>query len=245
MKFKKIVGFGDSWVYGDELLDPSLAENYPDAHCCWTQNNDYRESRCFLGLLKDHYKLPVENLGHPGGSLQSTIWSYLWWFQQEKNPDECLVIVFLTEPDRESFYNPNHVHYGNDPQWNKFVHLTWVQSGASVVTKEWVDLVKRYTVLTHCDQLSQLRYIQAMMFFDGQASRYNIPLLQYHGAPPLTDFNVTTLMKPEFDWITYFRDHPGNQKRELIKPNGHPNENGHEIIRDMLITEIDSVIMSK
>ena len=24
MKYKKIVGFGDSWMWGDELFDPSL-----------------------------------------------------------------------------------------------------------------------------------------------------------------------------------------------------------------------------
>ena len=26
MKFKKIVGFGDSWMWGDELFDPNLTE---------------------------------------------------------------------------------------------------------------------------------------------------------------------------------------------------------------------------
>ena len=31
MKFKKIVGFGDSWIWGDELLDPALV-NHPQAH---------------------------------------------------------------------------------------------------------------------------------------------------------------------------------------------------------------------
>jgi len=34
MTFKKIVGFGDSWMYGDELLDPELSGRYPDAHSC-------------------------------------------------------------------------------------------------------------------------------------------------------------------------------------------------------------------
>ena len=26
MTFKKIVGFGDSWMHGDELLDPELSK---------------------------------------------------------------------------------------------------------------------------------------------------------------------------------------------------------------------------
>jgi hypothetical protein len=77
MKIRKIVGFGDSWMFGDELLDPKLAAQDPDAHCCWVQNTHYRESHCFLGLLGQHYDWPTENFGIPGGSLDSTQWTYL------------------------------------------------------------------------------------------------------------------------------------------------------------------------
>jgi hypothetical protein len=42
MTFKKIVGFGDSWMYGDELLDPVLVQQHADAHSCWHQNDQYR-----------------------------------------------------------------------------------------------------------------------------------------------------------------------------------------------------------
>jgi hypothetical protein len=41
----------------------------------------------------------------------------------------------------------------------------------------------------------------------------------------------------------WFRDHPGNQKRELIFPGGHPNEIGHQMIADKLISTIDSATM--
>ena len=57
MKFKKIVGFGDSWMYGDELLDPELLKINPTAHTCFDQNTTYREHNCFLGLLGQHYHL--------------------------------------------------------------------------------------------------------------------------------------------------------------------------------------------
>jgi hypothetical protein len=56
---------------------------------------------------------------------------------------------------------------------------------------------------------------------------------------------VRTLAWPDFAWTIYFRDHPGNRKRELIKPDGHPNEQGHQLIQDMLIPEIDYVILTK
>lgn len=241
MKIQKIVGFGDSWMYGDELLDPELAQHEPEAHCSWVQNTGYRKSHCFLGLLQQHYQLPTENFGIAGGSLQSTIWTYLYWLQHEPTPEQCLVLIFLTEPDRTSFYNPNHVHYSNDPPWNKFVHSTWVKHGSSVIGPDFTDLIKRYMVLSHDRTLSELNFLQSILLFDGIAARRNIPTMQFHGTAPIIDIEVATLVWPKFDWITYFRDHPDNKNRELIRPGGHPNEKGHAIICSRLIPEIDRV----
>jgi len=245
MKIRKIVGFGDSWMYGDELLDPELKRQHSDAHTCWVQNVEYREQHSFLGRLGQHYDLPTENFGIPGGSLDSAQWTYLWWLDHEPNPEQCLVIVFLTESNRASFYNPNHVHYSNDPPWNKFVHSTWVHFGSSVIGPEFTDMIKRYLVLTECEALWDLRYRQAVLFFDGQRSRCAIPTLMFNTLPPVRPMpDVSSLVWPEFAWTRYFRDHPENQDRGLIMPGGHPNERGHELIRDMLIPELDRVILN-
>lgn len=246
MKIRKIVGFGDSWMFGDELLDPVLAAQDPDAHCCWVQNTPYREQQCFLGLLGQHYGLATENFGIPGGSLDSTQWTYLWWLEHEQDPQSCLVIIFLTESNRASFYNPNHVHYSNDPPWNKFVHSTWVHFGSSVIGPEFTDMIKRYLVLTECPALWDLRYQQAVMFFDGQRCRLHIPTLMFNTLPPIRAIpDIASLVWPDFAWTMYFREHPDNQDRSLIMPGGHPNLKGHQLIRDMLIPEVDRVILSE
>lgn len=245
MRFKKIVGFGDSWMHGDELLDPVLAATREDAHTCWVENTKYREKHCFLGLLGEHYSVHTENFGIPGGSLQSTIWTYLWWLEHESSPQDCLALICLTESDRMSFYNPNHVHYSNDPPWNKFVHSTWVHFGSSVIGPEFTDMIKRYIVLTDCPELSRLNYLQSTMFFDCHSKQNGIPLLQFHIMPPPTDIWLDSMIWPDFSLTKHFRDRPDNQNRELIYPGGHPNERGHEIIRDMLIPKIDCVIMSE
>jgi hypothetical protein len=246
MKIRKIVGFGDSWMFGDELLDPELVRKDPDAHCCWVQNTHYRESHCFLGLLGQHYDLPTENFGIPGGSLDSTQWTYLWWLDHEPEPENCLAVIFLTESNRASFYNPNHVHYSNDPPWNKFVHSTWVHFGSSVIGPEYTDMIKRYLVLTECPALWDIRYRQAVLFFDGQRSRCGIPTLMFNTLPPVRPMSdVRSLVWPEFAWTMHFREHPDNQDRGLIMPGGHPNEKGHELIRDMLLPETDRVILTE
>jgi hypothetical protein len=88
-----------------------------------------------------------------------------------------------------------------------------------------------------------LNYQQAVLFFDGQAARHNLLLLQTNGAPPPCQLTATTLMNMDQDWITYFRDHPNNQNKELVYPGGHPNKQGHRIISEKLISEINRAII--
>lgn len=244
MNIKKIVGFGDSWMYGDELLDPELLRQDPDAHTCFTQNDHYRLSRCFLGLLGQHYDLPVENFGIPGGSLQSSIWTLLWWIEHEPEPENCLVLVGHTDSDRMTFYNPNHVHYSNDPPWNKFIHSAWSHATDDVVSPDWKNFLKQYTVLSMCNDLRRLNYLQAATLFDGVAARYQCPMLQFDVMPGPSDVAVASKIWPDFSLTLWFQHHPMNNNRNLVKQMGHPNELGHEIIRDRFIPEIDRVILA-
>lgn len=241
MKFEKIVGFGDSWMWGDELLDPALLD-HPQCHPVLMENTPYREGMCFLGRLGTHYSAPTENFGWPGGSLQSTIWTYLWWVEHETIPlDRCLVVIGLTDGNRTSFYNPNHVSYGNDPPWNRFQHSAWIHSGASSVEDEWVDMVKRYMVLTDCVQLIKLNYMQAAYFFDGQKSRH-AGLLQFNTIRPECQLDLPTLLWPQGSLQFDFKSMENG--KQFLKPMGHPNEQGHQLIAGRLIEEIDHAIIA-
>ena len=242
MQFKKIVGFGDSWMYGDELMDPEYVALHPEGHYSDDQNFPYRLKQCFLGQLGEHYGVPIENFGVPGGSLTSTMWTFQWWMDHEELPlEDCLVLIGLTNADRITHYNPRHKHYSKDPEWNKFVHSTWVNFGSSVVPDDFATMMKYQMTLTDCPALSKLNFHQAVLFFDGIAARNNINLLQFNIMPAAREIpNVPTLAWPGFSWTMWFRDHPGNQQRELICKDGHPNEIGHSLIRDRLIAHIDS-----
>ena len=243
MKFKKIVGFGDSWMFGDELLDPELQRRHSDAHTCWHQNDTYRNNHNFLGLLGKHYNVPIENFGIAGGSMQSSMWTFLWWLDHEPSPDQCLILIGHTDSDRLSFYNPNHVSYANDPPWNKFIHSTWVEYGSSVIPQEFRTMVKQQLVLTNCSELARLNYQQTLLSFDGIAARRNLQMMQFQIMPADIKLDLPTQIWPGFSTSMWFRDHPGNQKRELILPGGHPNEIGHKMITDKLISTIDDVTM--
>jgi len=243
MTFDKIVGFGDSWMWGDELLDPTLAD-HKHAHPVLMENKPYREGHCFLGQLGKHYNVPVENFGIAGGSLQSTIWTYLWWLEHETVPlDRCAVLVALTDPNRQTFYNPNHVSYAGDPPWNRFVHGAWIHSGNTSLDQDWVQMVKSHTVLTDCDRAHKLNYRQTVLFFEGQAQYQTGPLLQFNTMFDIIQINASTLL-----WPTQSLNHileSQSNKHELFAPMGHPNEKGHEVIRDSLIVKLDCAILAQ
>lgn len=240
MKFKKIVGFGDSHMYGDELLDPALLAIDPTAHCCYHQNDAYRLSHCFLGLLGAHYRLPIENFGIPGGSLQSSIWTLMWWLENEISPSDCLVLVGHTGPHRTSFYNPNHVSYGKDPPWNRFMHSKWINTSDTMMSREWKDLFKKWLVLSDSDATADLTYKQTVASFDGISLRHGFALVQFNVEHQLSTSDLPTMI-----WNDNCILEKLGCKEEILAPNRHPNERGHEIIRDMLIPEIDRVIMSE
>lgn len=245
MKFDKIVGFGDSWTYGDELVAPEILARDPGAHACLPQNDNYRLNHGFLGLLARHYDVTFENFGVPGGSLQSTIWTFLWWLEQQSHPERCLVLVGLPNSDRYSLYDPGHVHHGNDPAWNMFVHSSWVDSGSAAIQSDFRDLCQRYTALTTCTELSVYNYLQALLLFDGACARNGIGLVQFHICQPprLSATPVPSLVWPQINLREYFLTHPDNQDRRYFKPRNHPNESGHQLIRDLLIPEIDRVTL--
>jgi hypothetical protein len=229
VKFDRITAFGDSWVWGDELIDPTGDNLTPGT----STNTTYRESHCFAGIIADHYNVPVENFAIAGGSLQSTIWNYIWWQQNRSSHDSTLILVGLTDAGRMSYYNPNHVTYSNDPPWNKYVHSTWVNHSAKGFSEDWVRMIKSNIALTSCWELSVMNYLQAVLFFDGQPN-----VLQFN------TINVMPIVSPKsLLW-------PGQTLRSILAthkncwaPKKHPNEQGHQIIADLLISHIDSSII--
>jgi hypothetical protein len=112
-----------------------------------------------------------------------------------------------------------------------------------VVPEDFQTMVKQQLVLTNCTELARLNYQQTVQFFDGVAARRNLNAMQFHIMPADVEIDLPTIIWPRFSLTHWFRDHPGNQSRELIMPGGHPNEIGHEMIAEKLISTIDSATM--
>lgn len=211
-------------MYGDELTEPNITAT--NIHEVGLQHRAYRESNCFLGQLGQYYNVPTENFGIMGGSLQSAVWTFLYWLDNEPNPEDCLVLHAITNSYRFSHYNPNHIRYLDDPEWNRFVHSSWP-------SKEFESLVKQQTVLTDSPELHRLRYQESVMLFDGVAARRNILTMQFHV------FQEDYLV----DLPTVFNEWYLKSCVTDVKKGGHPDETGHKKIAQLLINYIDPAII--
>ena len=96
-----LVGFGCSWIHGDEI-------DHPTASPGTKEHRVYRESNCFLGQLGAQLGMTVENYGISGSSLQSTLWEFARWAQSCEDTSRYLVVIGLTDDARTSWWNgPN------------------------------------------------------------------------------------------------------------------------------------------
>ncbi len=226
-------------MWGDELVDPVLKAKHNAPGAYWTENTRYREQQCFLGLLGTHYQVPTENFGWPGGSMQSDIWCYLWWRKHETlDPDRVLVLVCHTDANRTSYYHANRQMFPNDPPWHRFVHSAWVRYAKADITPEWSSMVKQHLVLTDCAELHALRYQQSLLFWQGVQPQHAGVFQFCSMPPPILEHADNSILRSTCLQSLVLDP-------QLRCAQGHPNEKGHEIIRDLLITEIDRAILTE
>ena len=122
---------------------------------------------------------------------------------------------------------------------NPYIHTMWVHSNPSGALPEWVDLVKQYTVLTSCKELYHLNYLQTTMFFHGQS--YQNPLVQFNSNVDGEPVQFSSLAWPDTSLLKILKTLQfDNPMDNLFATNGHPNEQGHQIIANLLISQIDS-----
>lgn len=231
--FRKIVTFGDSFAWGDELLAPDQTQ------CADYANRFYREEHCYTGILSRHYGVGCENLAFPGGSCQSTRWIYTWWRQQERDPTTCLVLVQLSGPWRSSQFDRHRIPHGSDPEWNQFVHSTWIEhyQHANRLAYEYFRMESE---LADCDQRYRIIQAETYLFFQGQQNDVGM-LLMFNSQCDSLDHGMRpkSLLWPDTN-LQQLLDH-----EPIWAPGGHLDERGHERVANLLIREIDCAILAQ
>jgi hypothetical protein len=239
MKIKKLIAFGCSWAYGDELIDPQfqhLSEDKFKDH--YDQNAPYRLANSFPGLIADRFGLELNNMAFPGASLESMRWNFMWYLRNGMSRDDVMFVVAHTDATRQSWFNPMHEVSTKDPQWNRHMHGTWLTQPNPDIDDNWFKLQKLWLGMSYHREWAEYNFQQSINLFDQAESRYKIPTLQFSVLENKYSVTVPSLMFPGLN----FRDILFGKKKELgIEPfarGGHPNEKGHQIIADHLIEHI-------
>lgn len=241
-KVKKIVAFGCSWTYGDELVDPTLelTDLAPGAH--HNQNENYRLHHCFAGQVASHFDLELENLAFPGSSLESMRWNLNWWINNSVDKEECLIVAGLTDASRQSWYNPRHVISDIDPPWNRHMHGTWLKQPNPDIDENWFKLQKLFLGMSYHRNWAEFNYQQTIMMFDHVRLAHNVPVVQINTLLNEYPSACPSLLYPN-NCFKNILSAQNNRQNPLFCINGHPNENGHKIIADHLIKHIKSSII--
>jgi len=210
---KRIVGFGDSWIHGDGLID-----NRDNTKNSWM----YKEQHCLIGQLAYCLQIPydsatVKNFGTSGGSLQSTQWDFAQWVQNATDFSDTLVVVGLTESSRQSWWQAGEVNY---------IHNHHVFPGHG-----WDDFVKHYQTHSNDESLWQMNYWLATEFFNNWAVANNTRLAMFNIFPaPLQSPHV---IKP--DWN--MRGELARMEHTVgavTAPCKHPNKKGYKLLANHL-----------
>jgi len=211
----KLVGFGCSFTYGAELVDPALdglynatSESYNrDIHY---RNIPWRKSHCWLGLLAEYFNCEYDNRSEPGNSNYAMQYQFADWFNNYRNPDERVVVcVAWTALPRFSWLDETWTHNSTVRNDEKFLHSRkdWIIS--NVDHKYWTDAAK--------------------LFVNSVCNLHNIPILQFNALGAHTPAKYNNYFLDGLTMESMLKDAQQSDDRlDLFASGGHPNELGHE-----------------
>jgi hypothetical protein len=233
---KTLVAFGDSWVYGDELLDPTV----PDLKWCTDPRNDnYRQSNGFPGLIAKHFGWSLENHASNGQSLQSMIWTFQWWVDTNPDFSESVVLVGLTHPSRHSWWFSDRVRQPWDPAWYRYLHSLWLESANGRDYNGWYDFHRFWRAKATDDEWTRKNYQTAVYFFSGFCHQHEIPLIMFNVFEDMPDIPNSSVINGKSGLFNLLRDtSPPTKNPDGVWGESHPNKDGHRIIAEYLINHI-------
>ena len=203
----KLVGFGCSFTYGSELIDPNIDE---DNHHAYTR---YRNNNVWLGRLASKLGYQFDNLAEPANSNFAIAQQVSNYFLNTYNPqDKIIICVGWTEKTRMSWYTKN----------------TWTHNGFAGDKHGWPQSAREWVIKS--DNESYNMYTKNAKFIVNSICKsMNIPIIQFNalGHHQTTQYPNYFIDGNSMDSMLR-RTMAEDERLDLIANNGHPNEAGHE-----------------
>lgn len=156
----KLVTFGDSWVWGDEI------ENQPNDYK--PEYNEYKHTHNIGGIVSKNYDITeYYNLSINGASNQHIIYQLINYLNSDYYESTDVILIGLTSPMRTIIYsNAIDRYVGNWPNWNleSFLECTNDEKIHNNDFQNWWKYHVEFNINGHNDVLS---YIQTCFTIKG------------------------------------------------------------------------------
>jgi len=169
---------GDSWMFGSEIIDPSIETHIDE----WDiLNTKYREKHIFPTLLSQKLNINFKkNLSFPADSndkIFRKLYNYLYryYIKNSKLSKDVFVVVQLSSFDRRDF----HYKGENDgvATW-KTIWPNWEHDYLDFAFNKFADT---YSRLVQSDLDNLRRYLDQILAFQNFCKVYKIPYLIVQG----------------------------------------------------------------
>ena len=219
----KLVGFGCSFTYGSELVDPSIGE---DHHA----NTRYRNNNVWLGRLARNLGFQFDNLAQPANSNFAIAQQVSNYFLETYNPqDEIIVCVAWTEKMRMSWYTKD----------------VWTHNGFAGNEHGWPQSAREWLIKS--DNKSYDMYTDNSKFIVNNICKaMGITIIQFNalGHHNATNYPNYYIDGNSMDGLIR-RAMSEDDRLKLLASNMHPNEAGHEYFTIRLTDFVKSHIIKQ
>ena len=210
----KLIGFGCSFTYGSELLDPNVAW---DGH---HENTRYREKHVWLGQLAERLNCNYLNLAEPGCSNYAIQEIFADWFSNNID-NNILVCVAWTHNQRHSWW------YDNENRW---VHDGFIRYNSE---KVFTNSFKEWLTLSHkrCKKETQ----NAKLFVNSVCLANNIKIIQFDALDYVNDKNnYSNYHQRGLSMKQCLEGEEKSLEKTFLTDGNHPNEAGHAYYAKLL-----------
>lgn len=238
-KFKRVVVLGCSCAFGAELEDPQ-AQTETDPGIRYLKDKEYRINHVYGKLVADYLGAELDMFACPAASIGHMRWQAQNWLEQTPDVTGSLILPGFTGTSRESWFFADYAtsFQQADASFNKHVHNLSINHHYidERLDPQWVELYKKWLMLSHCDEWERYNFQQTVLFLDGIAKLYDVDALHFYMLP-----NQYTSDSKNFwnsaDMLTKLKTL--DQQNLLFMPGEHPTEAGHELIAQWIIEELN------
>ena len=202
----KLVGFGCSFTYGSELLDPNINE--------WDQhytNIKYRESHVWLGLLAKRLGCEFDNRAQPANSnfaIGQQVAEYVR--TNREHLEDIIVCIGWTERTRMSWYDDH-----------------WTHNGFVSDKTGWTDSYREW-VTRHTSQSLDMYTDNAKLIANSVCTFYGVSLLQFNALGMHKTSGYHNYLADGSSMDAYLKSKQTEFEKNYFASGQHPNESGHE-----------------